>query len=84
MTDNYQVYSDAVEQSGRVVFVSAPRQQEWDDLQLYLLNLLEKGYLEWTFDLEAVQVFSSVALGKLLTLHVSVKKYSAEPSKAMM
>ena len=76
MTDNYQIKGDAAKQTGRVVFVASPAVEEWGELQIDLLNVLEKGYQDWTFDLEAVEMFSSIVLGRLLRLHIAVKKYS--------
>ena len=76
MTDNYQIKGDAAKQTGRVVFVASPAVEEWGELQTNLLNMLERGYLDWTFHLEAVDTFSSVGFGKLIMLHVDIKKYS--------
>ena len=76
MSDNYQVHSDAVEKSGRVVFVRTLPVEEWEKFQTDLLKMLAKGYLDWTFHLENVEAFSSVELGRLLSLHVLVKKVS--------
>jgi len=78
MSDNYQIHSDVVEKRSRVVFVANPPVKEWDEIESILRNMVEEGYVDWTFDLEAVEIFSSVGLGKLILVDQIVKNHSGD------
>ena len=80
MSDNYRIESRGISAADKkklhVTFEAHLQQADWEELQQEIMEKIAQGFIEWDFDIQAIEYLNSAILGTLVAINGIVLNHS--------